>query len=58
MPKLNIAVLIQQLEALGDQLGALWDDTRNYDHLKRLDTMIVKVVLLIQGLKAVEGREV
>ena len=51
MPSLNVPELIRLLEQLEINLGILWDDIKNYEHLEQIDRMITKLVLIIQSLK-------
>lgn len=56
MPRINVKFLIKYLEDIDETIGLIWSDSQNYDTIRELELLRIKMRKLIDSLTAVEPK--
>jgi hypothetical protein len=53
MPRINTECLIRYLEDIDETLGMIWSDSQNYDTIRELELLRIKLRKIIETLETV-----
>lgn len=55
MPRINTECLIRYLEDIDETLGMIWSDSQNYDTIRELELLRIKIRKIIETLDSINS---